>query len=100
MIEEDHVVKLAYVQEVDIQKSNDVDLELEKGENLMLRRVLVKELVKEEAKQRRELFRTMCKILGKVCKVIIDSGSIDNVISKEANKNLGLKKFHMYILIG
>lgn len=43
-----------------------MDLDIEKGENLMLRRVLVKELVKEEPKQRRELFRTTCKILDKV----------------------------------
>ena len=57
----------------------------------MLRRVLVKELVKEEAKQRRELFKTTCKILGKVCKVIIDSGSTYNV-SEEALQKLGLTK--------
>ena len=65
---------------------------MEKGENLMLRRVLVKELVKEEHKKRRELFITTCKILGKVCKVIIDSGSTDNVMSEEAVQKLGLKK--------
>lgn len=46
----------------------------------MLRRVLFKEPMKEEAKQRRELFRTTCKVLGEVCKVIIDLGSTKNVI--------------------
>ena len=52
-----------------------MDLDLEKGKNLMLKRVLVKELVKEEHKQRMTLFRTTCKIMNKVCKLIIDSGS-------------------------
>ena len=41
-----------------------MDLDIEKGENLMLRRVLVKELVKEEPKKRRVLFITTYKILG------------------------------------
>lgn len=36
------------------------------------------------------------KILGKVCKVIIDSGSIDNVLSEQVVQNLGLTKIpHM-----
>ena len=60
-----------------------MDLDLEKGESLMLRRVLVKDPIKEEPTQITS-FRTTCKILNKVCKVIIDLGSIDNVMSKEA----------------
>ena len=68
----------------------EVDLDIEKGENLMLRRVLVKELVREEPRQRRSLFRTTCKILGKVCKVIIDSRFIDNVLLEEVVQNLRL----------
>lgn len=75
-----------------IVKKNEVDLELEKGKNLMLRRVLVKEPVKEEAKKRRALFKTTCKILGKVCKVIIDSGSTNNVILEEVVQKLELIK--------
>jgi hypothetical protein len=63
-----------------------VNLDLEKGGNLMFRRVLLKEPSMEEAKKRRELFRVKCKILGKVCKVIADSGSTDNIISKEVVK--------------
>ena len=42
--------KITYVQEEDNQKVGEVDLDIEKGENLMLWRVLVKELVKEEPK--------------------------------------------------
>ena len=57
-----------------------MDLDVEKGESLMLRRVLVKEPIKDDPKQRRALFRTTCRILGKVCKVIIDSRSTDNLL--------------------
>ena len=74
-----------------------MDVDLEKGENLMLRRVLVKEPIKEEHKQRRVLFRTTCKIMDKVCKVIIEYGSIDNDMSEEAMQKLGLTKIpHVY----
>ena len=76
----------------DNQKSSEVDLELEKGKRLMLRRVFIKEPIKEEAKQRTKLFKSTCKIFGKVCKVIIDSASINNVISEEAVQKLNLTK--------
>lgn len=58
--------KITYVKEEDSQKIGEEDLDIEKGENLMLRRALVKELVKEEPKQRRALFKSTCKIIGKV----------------------------------
>ena len=45
--------RIAYVQGNDSQRLGEVDLELEKGESLILMGVLVKEPVKEEAKQRR-----------------------------------------------
>ena len=52
------------------------------GEALVMRKVLLKQ-VKEanEPAQRKALFRTICKVQGKCCKVIIDSGSIDNLVS-------------------
>ena len=58
--------KINYIQEENNSKAGEVDLDVEKGENLMLRRVLVKDPVKEEPKQWRALFRTTSKILGKV----------------------------------
>ena len=64
--------KITYVQEEDNQKIGEVDLDVQKDENLMLRRVLVIDLVKDDPKKRRALFRKTYKILGKVCKVIID----------------------------
>lgn len=45
--------------------------------------ILIKEPTEDEHKQRRALFGAKCEILGKVCRVIIESGSTDNVISEE-----------------
>lgn len=50
----------------------------------IIRRILIKEPTKDDQKQRRALFRVKCNILGKVCRVIINSRSTNNVISKEA----------------
>lgn len=58
----------------------------------MFNRVLIRQLVKNEPKHRRALFRVRCKILGKVFKVIVDSGSADNIISEEATKKLKLTR--------
>src|SRR5271156_1945210 len=80
-----------YVQEDQASCHNqEVNLDSKKGENLMFHRILLKEPSKEEPKQRRSLFRVKCKILGKVCKVIVDSGSTDNIISEEAIQKLNL----------
>ena len=62
------------------------------GESLMLKRVLVKsEKQVHEPAQRRILFRTRCKSQGKCCKMVIDSGSTNNLVSNEMVENLGLK---------
>jgi hypothetical protein len=54
----------------------------EVGESLMMKRILLKphKEIKEPAK-RKTLFRTIYKSKGKCCKVIIDSGSTDNLVS-------------------
>ena len=54
----------------------------EVGESLLLKRVFLK-AKKEigEPAQRKSLFRTTCKSKGKCCKVIIDSGSTNNLVS-------------------
>ena len=46
----------------------------------MFRRVIIKKPTPDEPKHKRELFRFRCKILGKVCKVVVESGSTDNII--------------------
>lgn len=63
------------------------------GESLLLKRVFLKvEKETGELAQRKSLFRTTCKCKGKCCKVIIDSGSINNLVSTEMVDKLGLVK--------
>ena len=59
----------------------------------MLKRVLVKsEKQVHEPTQRKIVFKTRCKSQGKCCKMVIDSGSIDNLVSIEMVENMGLKR--------
>ena len=59
----------------------------------MMNKVLLKPK-KEQAEpaQRKSLFRTTCKVQGKCCKMAIDSGSTDNLVSTEMVEKLSLKK--------
>jgi hypothetical protein len=58
----------------------------------MLRKVLLKpEVEVENLVQRNSLFRIACKTKHKVCKVIIDSGSTDNLVSIEMVEKLELE---------
>ena len=57
-------------------------------ENLMVRRIVCNKGNDEEPILRRILFKTRCKMARKCCKVIIDSGSIKNLASKESVTNL------------
>ena len=55
---------------------------LEIGEALMMNKVLLKHKKENvEPTQRKSLFITMHKVKGKWCKMVIDSGSIDNIVS-------------------
>jgi hypothetical protein len=48
----------------------------------MMKKVLLKQDPEtENPVQRNNLFMTACKMKDKVCKVIIDSGSTDNLVS-------------------
>lgn len=42
--------------------------------------------------QRKNIFWTLCNTGGKCCKVIMDSGSTDNLVSEEMVEKLGLKR--------
>jgi hypothetical protein len=58
----------------------------------MLRKVLLNpELEVEKLVYRNNLFRTTCNTKDIVCKVIIDSGSIDNLVSTEMVEKLELE---------
>ena len=63
----------------------------ERGESLVINKVLSK-LEKEviEPYQRKTLFITMCKVQGKCCQLVIDNGSIDNLVSNEIVEKLKL----------
>ena len=59
----------------------------------MLKRVLVKSEKKvHEPTQRKSLFKTKCRSQGKCCKMVINSGSKDNLISTEMVEKLGLER--------
>ena len=54
----------------------------EQGESLLAQRVLIGERTLEFG-QRTSFFKTHCKSGGKVCKVIVDGGSMDNLVTKD-----------------
>jgi hypothetical protein len=55
----------------------------------MMKKVLLKQEIEiENPTQRNSLFRTTCKEKYRVCKVIIDSGSTGNLVSKEMVEKL------------
>jgi hypothetical protein len=57
-----------------------------------MRKVLLKpEKEAENPTQRNSLFQTACKTKGRVCKVIVDSGSTDNLVSTEMVEKLELE---------
>jgi hypothetical protein len=71
----------------------DVEAEdIEGGRSLMMRKALLtpKKDV-ESSVQRTRLFRTACKTKDRVCKVIVDSGSTDNLVSTEMVEKLELE---------
>jgi hypothetical protein len=71
----------------------DVEAEdVEGGRSLVMRKVLLTpEKEVESSVQRTRLFRTACKTKGWACKVIVDSGSTDNLVSTEMVEKLELE---------
>ena len=57
---------------------------------MMVRRTLCNKRSEEEPILRRSLFKIRCKMAGKYCKVIIDSGISTNLASKELVTKLQL----------
>jgi hypothetical protein len=64
----------------------------EGGRSLMMRKVLLKpEKEVENPSRRNKLFQTACKTKDRVCKVIVDSGSTNNIVSTEMVEKLELE---------
>jgi hypothetical protein len=77
---------------VEAQRQNVEAEDAEGGRSLMMRKVLL--MLEKEAKnptQRNSLFQTVCKTKDRVCKVIVGSGSIENLVSTEMAENLELE---------
>ncbi|XP_059068990.1 uncharacterized protein LOC131859364 [Cryptomeria japonica] len=64
----------------------------ETGEALLMRKTLIKVPTIKEPPQRKSLFRTTCKVQGKVCKVVVDFDSTDNLFVVEMVEKLKLKR--------
>jgi hypothetical protein len=75
------------------EQNRNVEAEDDEGErSLVMRKVLLtpnKEVVNPV--QRNSLFRTACKTKDRVCKVIVDSGSTDKLVSTEMVEKLELE---------
>ena len=56
----------------------------------MMQRTMLKVIAIEKPPQRKSLFRIYCKVNNKVCRVIVDFGSSDNVASREMVDKLKL----------
>jgi hypothetical protein len=65
---------------------------MEDGRSLMMMKVLLMQEPKtKKPEKRNNLFRTACKMKDRVCKVIIDSGRTDNLVSTKMVENLELE---------
>jgi hypothetical protein len=73
-------------------QKQDVEVEgAEDGRYLMMNKFLLKpKLDIANTVQMNNLFRTTCNTKDRVCKVIIDSGSTDNLVSMEMVEKLEL----------
>ena len=75
--------------------SSDNEIECEvphvEGDLLMVRRLLGVQIKDNDNSQRENIFHTRCLVSGKVCSLIIDSGSCTNVASTRLVTKLGLK---------
>jgi hypothetical protein len=77
---------------VEAQGWNVDSEDVEGGRSLMMRKFLLTlEKEVENLAQRNRLFRTACKTKDRVCKVIVDNGSTDNLISTEMVEKLELE---------
>jgi hypothetical protein len=76
----------------EVQRHDVEDEDTGSGKSLTVHKALLKpEKEVDSSAQRCRLFRTTCKTKGWKCKVIVDSGSTDNLISTEMVEKMELK---------
>jgi hypothetical protein len=74
------------------QRQNIEVEDVEGGRSLVMRKALLTpEKEVESSVQRNRLFRTACKSKDRVCKVIVDSGSTENLVSMEMVEKMELE---------
>ncbi|XP_048605811.1 uncharacterized protein LOC125583220 [Brassica napus] len=83
-------VEVIYDEEPTYEQQDTEILHADTVTALMLRRVCLAPRVPDDNPQRHNLFHSKCRIDGKVCKFIIDSGSSENVIAEEVVTKLHL----------
>jgi hypothetical protein len=77
---------------LEVQRRNVEAEDVEGGISLMMRKILLKpEKEIENPVQRNSLFRTPCNTKDGVCKVIVDSGSKDNLVSTKMAEKMELE---------
>ncbi|GJR35555.1 putative reverse transcriptase domain-containing protein [Tanacetum coccineum] len=84
--------------EPELDELGDELVYLDRGEALVIQRVLnvvVSKSVDDNSWLRNNIFRTKCTSKGKICDMIIDGGSCENVVSTYIVEKLGMKtKYH------
>ena len=75
----------------DSRENSSCEEEAETGDLYMVRRLMGSMCKELDDTQRENIFHSRCLIEGKLCSLIIDSGSCTNVISARMVEKLGLK---------
>lgn len=80
-------VEIIYDEEVEDEPE---ELQADVGHLLVVRRTCLALRIREDTSQRHKLFHSRCTINDRVCNLIIDSGSCENVIAEEVVSKLKL----------
>jgi len=83
----------APIYDEEIMQDEGDEIQPDDGDNncFISRRVLSVTAVQEENNQRHNLFHTRGMIKDKLCRIIADNGSCNNIASRELVERLGLK---------
>ena len=84
----------APIYDEEIMQDKGDEIQPDDGDNncFISRRVLSVTAVQEENNQRHNLFHTRGMIKDKLCQIIVDNGSCNNIASQELVERLGLKQ--------